>query len=110
MTEMELALVGMVEHPDATQHALSVLQETSPGSSWPSWRRGRGRCRHAPPLPTLSGPEIKRSGTGTTPTPMGWRGRLERCHAVAALVRDILGYGSDNLPDGAPRFALTYRN
>jgi hypothetical protein len=35
---------------------------------------------------------------------------FERAHAVARLVRDILGYGSDNLPDGAPRFALTYRN
>jgi hypothetical protein len=29
---------------------------------------------------------------------------------VAGLVRDILGHGSDNLPDGAPRSALTYRN
>ena len=35
---------------------------------------------------------------------------FEACHAIAGLVADHLGYGPDNLEEGAPRHALVFRN
>jgi hypothetical protein len=35
---------------------------------------------------------------------------FEACHAIGALTADHLDYGADNLPDGAPRHALVFRN
>ena len=35
---------------------------------------------------------------------------LEACHAIGSLVADHLGYGPDNLEEGAPRHALVFRN